>query len=100
MIDPPAALFRPSVIARVLRKFPMPLDRVSIHAARPAQIGDVFGMLSRPMAVRSLKSRQTMVVRAEGRQIAFPVQKGARNTKLHSSNFLFSSGSSLFRSTV
>jgi hypothetical protein len=36
MIDPPAALFRPSVIARVLRKFPMPLARVSIHAARPA----------------------------------------------------------------
>jgi 2-polyprenyl-6-methoxyphenol hydroxylase-like FAD-dependent oxidoreductase len=34
MIDPPAALFRPSVIARVLRKLPTPVDRVSIHAVR------------------------------------------------------------------
>jgi 2-polyprenyl-6-methoxyphenol hydroxylase-like FAD-dependent oxidoreductase len=34
MIDPPAALFRPSVIARVLRKLPRPVDRVSIHAVR------------------------------------------------------------------
>lgn len=31
MIDPPAALFRPSVIARVLRKLPTPVDRVSIR---------------------------------------------------------------------
>jgi 2-polyprenyl-6-methoxyphenol hydroxylase-like FAD-dependent oxidoreductase len=34
MIDPPAALFRPSVIARVLRKLPAPVDRESIHAVR------------------------------------------------------------------
>jgi 2-polyprenyl-6-methoxyphenol hydroxylase-like FAD-dependent oxidoreductase len=37
MIDPPASLFRPSVIARVLRTFPTvpaPVDRVSIHAVR------------------------------------------------------------------
>jgi hypothetical protein len=34
MIDPPVALFRPSVIARVLRKLPTPVDRVSIHAVR------------------------------------------------------------------
>jgi len=31
MIDPPAALFRPSITARVLRKLPTPLNHVSIH---------------------------------------------------------------------
>jgi 2-polyprenyl-6-methoxyphenol hydroxylase-like FAD-dependent oxidoreductase len=34
MIDPPAALFRPSVIARVLRKLRTPVDRVSIRTVR------------------------------------------------------------------
>lgn len=34
MIDPPAALFRPSVIARALRKLQTPEDRVSIQDVR------------------------------------------------------------------
>jgi 2-polyprenyl-6-methoxyphenol hydroxylase-like FAD-dependent oxidoreductase len=34
MIDPPAALFRPSVIARVLRKLRTPVDPVSIRTVR------------------------------------------------------------------
>jgi hypothetical protein len=34
MIDPPVALFRPSVMARVLRKLPKQSDSVSIHDIR------------------------------------------------------------------
>jgi len=34
MIDPPVALFRPSVMARVLRKLPKQADSVSIHDIR------------------------------------------------------------------
>jgi len=34
MIDPPPALFRPPVMARVLRKLQTPVDRVSIHDLR------------------------------------------------------------------
>ena len=37
MIDPPAALFCPSVIARVLRKLPAPVDHVPIHAVRAGE---------------------------------------------------------------